>query len=73
MIPRPTPLLEVNALKKHFPIRGGVFGYGCIACGHVLRIGRFGRADQTGRERESEEKVFSEHGTHDMRPRFSMG
>jgi peptide/nickel transport system ATP-binding protein len=26
MIERPTPLLEVNALKKHFPIRGGVFG-----------------------------------------------
>jgi peptide/nickel transport system ATP-binding protein len=23
---RPTPLLEVNALKKHFPIKGGVFG-----------------------------------------------
>jgi len=23
---RPTPLLEVNALKKHFPIRGGIFG-----------------------------------------------
>ena len=23
---RPTPLLEVNALKKHFPIKGGVLG-----------------------------------------------
>ena len=23
---KPVPLLEVNALKKHFPIRGGVFG-----------------------------------------------
>ncbi len=23
---RPTPLLEVNALKKHFPIRGGILG-----------------------------------------------
>ena len=23
---RPTPLLEVNALKKHFPIRGGLLG-----------------------------------------------
>ncbi len=23
---RPVPLLEVNALKKHFPIKGGVFG-----------------------------------------------
>ena len=23
---KPIPLLEVNALKKHFPIRGGVFG-----------------------------------------------
>lgn len=23
---RPTPLLEVNALKKHYPIRGGLFG-----------------------------------------------
>ncbi len=26
MIERPTPLLEVNALKKHFPIKGGLFG-----------------------------------------------
>jgi peptide/nickel transport system ATP-binding protein len=26
VIERPTPLLEVNALKKHFPIKGGLFG-----------------------------------------------
>ena len=32
---RPTPLLEVNALKKHFPIKGGVLGG---TTGHVYAV-----------------------------------
>ncbi len=32
---KPTPLLEVNALKKHFPLRGGVFGG---VTGHVYAV-----------------------------------